>query len=76
MLLKRRLPTSWRRSVAWLVAWRSRSDWRVREVFIDENTSPGDYPDLYAAVGIDPAEAFATMIIEQVSAITRPAARR
>lgn len=33
-------------------------------IVIDENTSPGNYPDLYAEVGKDPAKLFADWILE------------
>lgn len=39
-------------------------------LIVDENTSPGNYPELYHEVGIDPAAAFAQMIVD---AVTTPA---
>ena len=33
-----------------------------RPIIVDENTSPGNYPDLYAESGIDPAAALARTI--------------
>ncbi|MCO4761797.1 MAG: hypothetical protein KC502_09850 [Myxococcales bacterium] len=41
-------------------------------LIIDENTSPGNYPALYAEVGIDPASAFANLIVSLVTS-RRPA---
>ena len=39
-------------------------------VIVDENTSPGTYADLYAAVGLDPALAWAEMICTLVGLST------
>lgn len=36
-------------------------------LIVDENTSPGNYPDLYAEVGKDPAKEFARVILNTLS---------